>query len=268
MLILIADDDDFFIKITADILKSAGHEVQVVKDGSQVVEEAIAKMPDLIILDVILPGLLGTEVSRKLRNYSLTASIPVLLVSTGVAELEAAGDHSDFLADDFIHKPFRPDLLLERVTRLGRIRNKLSKRGQGMPPKPAPGGGERRKQPRVPIDIEVTARTAECLLHHPMINISTGGIYVEHDCFMRRGTKVQMLFAIPDGGGLVAAEGEACWCLELERAERWGTGIRFTNISEESLAKIRRYTNVLMSLVKPDGMYNDSEPDDQESGSD
>jgi uncharacterized protein (TIGR02266 family) len=266
MLILIADDDDFFIKVTTDILRSEGHEIIVVKDGSRVVEEAIAKMPDLIILDVILPGLLGTEVSRKLRSYSLTASIPVLLVSTGVAELEEANEHSDFLADDFIHKPFRPDLLLDRVARLGRMRNKLSKRGQGMPPKPAPGS-ERRQQPRVPIDVEVTARTAECLLHHPMINISTGGIYVEHDCFMRRGTTVQMLFAIPDGVGLVTAEGEACWCLELEQGERWGTGIRFTKIPEESLAKIKRYTTVMLGLVKPESMQN-GESDDQESGSD
>jgi len=119
MRILVADDDKFFLKLSEEILAEAGYEVLTAQTGKQTLEMAITQMPDLIILDVVLPGMLGTEVSRKLKGFEGTASIPILLVSTGVAELDAtAGDPKEFMADDFLAKPFDVKELLERINSL------------------------------------------------------------------------------------------------------------------------------------------------------
>jgi uncharacterized protein (TIGR02266 family) len=252
--ILYADDDKFFQKVTANILNGAGHEVLLASTGQEAIEKAMGSKPDLIILDVILPGLLGTEVCRKLRNYTRTASVPVLLISTGIAEIEAAsGDPKEFLADDFMHKPFKPEKLLERVERLLGTRSAFAASGQGRPPTPPPGR-ERRQTPRVPIDVEVTARTAEALLYHPMINISTGGVYLEVDRPTSQEAIIELRFVIPGVPGLIAAEGKVAWTLELEPGARWAMGVKFTSIEAEALDSIRRYVNVLMLVVRPEGI--------------
>jgi DNA-binding response OmpR family regulator len=253
MRILVAADDKFFLRVTEDILARAGYEVILARDGTEALVTAMAEEPDIIVLDIILPGLLGTEVSRKLRKYSRTVSIPVLLVSTGVAELEvAAGNPREFLADDFLHKPFKPDVFLDRIQRLEGRRSSLRTRATGKHPGPAPTN-ERRRQSRWPIDVEITARSADSLLHHPMINISTGGVYIELDRHLLRGEKIQLLFAIPDGVGMISAEGEVAWCLELEQGIHWGAGIRFTSVKPENLDKIKRYTEALARVVLPCG---------------
>lgn len=250
MRILVADDDKHFLRILADILAGAGHSVIEARDGKQALELALEKNPDLIILDAVLPGLLGTEISRKLRNHSHTAAIPVLLISTGIAELEAAsGDPEEFLADAFLHKPVRPDALLRCVDRLARLR-------EAGPAGPV-AGAERRRHLRLPIDVEVTARTAEVLLHHPMINISSGGIYLELDHALRPQSEVDLCFGIPETGGMICAGGTVAWCKKLEESDRWGLGIRFIEITEDNLEKIQCYTRSLRRIVHVDAPESD-----------
>lgn len=253
MRILVADDDKFFRTVMTQILEGAGYEVIVASTGKEALEKALAGKPDLIILDVILPELLGTEVTRKLRRFARTAPVPILLTSSGIKEIEAAdGDPKEFLADDFIHKPFRPEKLLEKVKRLTQAASAFA--GAGQPQSLTMKlGRERRVHPRLPIDVEVTARSAESLLYHPMINISTGGIYLEADRPRSRDEVLELRFAIPETEGLVAAEGRVAWCLEIEQGQRWAVGIRFTNIAPEALERIRRYVDTLIKLVRPEG---------------
>ncbi len=126
MRILVADDDSLFLTVTKDILSGAGHQVVTVKSGTEALEKAVTEQPDLIILDVILPGLLGTEVAEKLRMQRETASVPILLVSSGVAELNAGGDPEEFMADGFLMKPVTPEKLLRKVQTLANLKSKFS----------------------------------------------------------------------------------------------------------------------------------------------
>ena len=72
MKILVADDDNLFLQMISDILTEAGHEVIVTKSGRDALELAIVEPPDLVILDIILPELLGTEVTEELRRFKRT----------------------------------------------------------------------------------------------------------------------------------------------------------------------------------------------------
>lgn len=121
MKVLVADDDALFLKVITEILTEAGHQVIPAADGDEALQKAVSERPDLIILDIILPKHLGTEVSEKLRKCRLSASVPILLVSSNVSEMEETGGTlDDFLADDFLQKPFSADELLKRIDHLSK----------------------------------------------------------------------------------------------------------------------------------------------------
>jgi DNA-binding response OmpR family regulator len=119
MKILVADDDELFLKMVEDTLTGAGHEVILASDGLETMEKVNAEKPDLIVLDIILPGLLGTDVCEKLKDHANTATIPILLVSSRFAKMEEDTELLEqFKADDFLRKPFPAEELLERVNQL------------------------------------------------------------------------------------------------------------------------------------------------------
>ncbi len=121
MKILVADDDTFFLKVVSEILNDAGHDAVLAKSGEEALEKAITEHPDLIILDIVLPRLLGTEVCESLRELKMTAHIPILLVSARVDSMEElVWKPTDFPADDFLRKPFPAEELLDRIDRLSR----------------------------------------------------------------------------------------------------------------------------------------------------
>ena len=109
--ILVVDDDPTVGEVVARYLEHAGYAVTVVADGHVALDKALADPPDLVVLDLMLPGLDGLEVFRRLR-----ARFPVPVVM-----LTALGDESDRLvglelgADDYVTKPFSPRELVLRV---------------------------------------------------------------------------------------------------------------------------------------------------------
>jgi len=109
--VLVVDDDPTVSEVVARYLRHAGFEVQVVADGSAAVAHALANPPDLVVLDLMLPGIDGLEVFRQLRKQ---APVPVVM-------LTALGDETDRLvglelgADDYVTKPFSPRELVLRV---------------------------------------------------------------------------------------------------------------------------------------------------------
>jgi len=125
MKVLVADDDALFLKVVSEMLTEAGHEVVLAADGDEALKKAVTERPDLIILDIILPKHLGTEISEKLRKYRHSASVPILLISSGVSEMEETGGTlEDFLADDFLQKPFSAEELLKRIDLLSQAPSK------------------------------------------------------------------------------------------------------------------------------------------------
>jgi len=109
--VLVVDDDANVSEVVARYLEREGFAVEVVGDGRVAVERALADPPDLVVLDLMLPGLDGLEVCRRLRAL---APVPVIM-------LTARGDESDRViglelgADDYVAKPFSPKELVARV---------------------------------------------------------------------------------------------------------------------------------------------------------
>lgn len=109
--VLVVDDDDTVREVVCRYLVASGFEVTEAGDGTAALELALADPPDLVVLDLMLPGLDGLEVFRRLRAV---APVPVVM-------LTALGDEDDRLAglelgaDDYVTKPFSPRELVLRV---------------------------------------------------------------------------------------------------------------------------------------------------------
>jgi len=121
--ILVVDDEGDVRDLIAFNLERNGMTSVFAKDGIEALEVALAETPDLIILDLMLPGRNGFEVFTELRQDSRTKSIPVLMV-TAKAQLDDVIAGLELGADDYLTKPFSPKEMVLRVTALLR-RSKL-----------------------------------------------------------------------------------------------------------------------------------------------
>ncbi|MDZ8108014.1 MAG: hybrid sensor histidine kinase/response regulator [Nostoc sp. DedQUE12a] len=122
--ILAVDDTRDNLILVQTILESEGYEVDLACDGITALRKIEQSPPDLILLDVMMPGIDGYEVTRRIRNNrEITSYIPILLITafheSSVVEGLDAG------ADDFIRKPFDTDELLARVRSLLRLKHSL-----------------------------------------------------------------------------------------------------------------------------------------------
>jgi two-component system, OmpR family, response regulator len=117
--VLVVDDDAGFRELVAGILGRAGYMTTEAASGEEALEAARREQPDVVLLDVRLPGLSGHEVCRKLRN-EIEETLPVLFVSG--ERVESFDRVAGFLVggDDYLVKPFAPGELLERVRALVR----------------------------------------------------------------------------------------------------------------------------------------------------
>jgi two-component system alkaline phosphatase synthesis response regulator PhoP len=115
--VLVVDDEAVLVETIAYNLEQAGYEVVTAADGNSALEVARSEGPDLIILDIMLPGIDGLEVCRQLRREHNTATTPILM-------LTAKGDEIDKVvglevgADDYVIKPFGRRELMARVRAL------------------------------------------------------------------------------------------------------------------------------------------------------
>jgi len=116
MKVLIADDDPQILRALRITLTARGYEVVTAPDGRAALNAAVDEHPDLIVLDLGMPGLTGLEVIEGVRGWS---QVPILVVS-GRSESWDKVDALDAGADDYVTKPFQADELLARIRALTR----------------------------------------------------------------------------------------------------------------------------------------------------
>lgn len=112
--ILVVEDEEDILELIRFNLSREGFSVTGVISGEEGLKWALRELPDLVLLDLMLPGLSGLEVCRALKSEKRSRAVPVIIVS-------AKGEESDIVAglelgaDDYITKPFSPRILLARV---------------------------------------------------------------------------------------------------------------------------------------------------------
>jgi CheY-like chemotaxis protein len=115
--ILIVDDYPDALEIWGLYLRSVGYDVHTADDGLKAVEEAHRVAPDIIVLDLELPGITGFEAAVRLRQSPVTAHIP-LIAATGYSHAQQLDQARDCGFDSIIVKPCEPAALVAEVERL------------------------------------------------------------------------------------------------------------------------------------------------------
>ena len=112
--VLIIEDEKLIIVSTQMVLEAAGFRVESATNGEDGIAKARSKSPDLILLDIMMPGIDGWETLTRLKRDPATASIPVVIFT---AREHARGHQksSEMGAADYFRKPFEPDELIELV---------------------------------------------------------------------------------------------------------------------------------------------------------
>ena len=114
--VLLVEDNVSVRELLRVLLETEGYEIVEATDGPHGLEEAERTMPDLMILDLMMPGLDGESVLRKLKTHPYLSTVPVLVVS---GKLESLGRLKDELGEENVFpKPFEPSRMMDRIGEL------------------------------------------------------------------------------------------------------------------------------------------------------
>src|SRR5262249_60082817 len=119
--ILVVDDMPVNVKLLADLLTVKGYAVVTASGGAEALEKIDKEQPGLVLLDVMMPGMSGYDVCRKIRQNTATAMLPVIMV-TALDPTQERVKGIEAGADDFLSKPINQPELLARVKSLLRIK--------------------------------------------------------------------------------------------------------------------------------------------------
>lgn len=126
--ILVVEDEPKLAALLRDYLRAAGHDVTCLDNGLEVVPAVRAQEPDLILLDLMLPGRDGLDVCQELRTFS---DVPIIMVTARVEEIDRLLG-LDLGADDYICKPFSPREVVARARAILRRRPLAARTEQGL----------------------------------------------------------------------------------------------------------------------------------------
>jgi DNA-binding response OmpR family regulator len=129
--ILVVEDDRDIADLIRHYLVKAGHTTHVLASGADVLPQLAARRPDVLVLDLMLPGLGGLEICRAIRRDPALSDLPVIVVTARAAESDRVAG-LELGADDYLTKPFSPKELVARVGAL------LRRAGRGGPAAPGP----------------------------------------------------------------------------------------------------------------------------------
>lgn len=128
--ILVVDDEPDIAEVMRYNLAREGYRVVVATSGEQALRDVRRVMPDLVVLDLMLPGMDGLEVCKTLRAAEETAPLPVIMVTAKAEDADIVSG-LEIGADDYVTKPFSPRVLLARVKTLLNKRRTAATRTEG-----------------------------------------------------------------------------------------------------------------------------------------
>ena len=228
--VLVADDEEDVRFLLSRLLGDVGYEVHLAQDGLEALERIDEDRPDLVILDLMMPGLDGWGVLERLKSHS-NPPIVVLLTARGDPESFARGIRAGAAA--YVTKPFRFHELIATVQGLlatdGRTR---------------PMHGERRREPRRPVsaDVRIFGRDDTPLALGQCIDLSKGGLKVHLGLKIDQGFPVSIAFDVAPGTKPVRIDGQVKWCQPIPRG--YAHGLSFTTLTPDSARQLEALLGV------------------------
>ena len=231
--VLVADDEEDVRFLLSRLLGDVGYEVLLAEDGLEALERIEASRPDLMILDLMMPGLDGWGVLKRLEG-SKNPPLVVLLTARGDSESFARGMRAGAAA--YVTKPFRFHELIATVQGLlnsdGRARVMHN---------------ERRREPRRPVsaEVQIFGRDDTPIALGQCVDLSHGGVKVHLGLKIEEGFPVSVAFDVPAARPAfetpaarkgVRIDGQIKWWQALPRG--YAHGLSFVRLSEEDARQV------------------------------
>ncbi|HUT55791.1 MAG TPA: response regulator [bacterium] len=204
--ILLVDDVRLFLKLEETFFRRTGCEIFTAESGAQALEIARKSCPDLILLDYIMPDMMGDEVCKRLKTDEATRPIPVMIVSTSAdqADIEkcfAAG------CQDYVTKPINAQEMLAKAANILNIPNRVHY--------------------RIPLRFKVAGEVSGKSFSGSSRNLSRGGIMVECKDRITPLSEVTLDLPILPDNGLLTLGGRVVRTDRDEATESYCLGIQF-----------------------------------------
>ena len=116
--IIVIEDEQDIATLVMTKFRNAGHDVEHASDGETGLELVLERAPDLVLLDVMMPGMDGYAVCQAIRGQFGSATLPIVVLLSARSQVADRQRGLDAGCDDYIVKPFKPAELLARVTEL------------------------------------------------------------------------------------------------------------------------------------------------------
>jgi CheY-like chemotaxis protein len=218
--LLAVDDEEAICQLVTRLLSRAGWETDYARDGAAALAKIAARRPDVVVLDVMMPGVDGLEFLRRLREQP---EPPAVVATTGLADYATFAALVRGGAAAYLAKPFEARELVEVCERV--LRSLKRRRG---------GPDERRQSPRRDIMVgvkvlSVPERGAVAL--GVLSNLSRGGAQVDLLTPLELGNRVKVALHAGAADTAVSFEGHICWQLALDHG--FAHGIAFSAPSAE-----------------------------------
>lgn len=227
--ILLVDDVRLFLKLEETFFRRTGCEIHTAQSGAEAMEVAREQQPNLILLDFIMPDMMGDEVIKMLKSDPDTSGIPIMIVSTSadandIEKCFRAG------ADDYVTKPINPQEVLAKAANLLNIPHRLHY--------------------RLPVNMKVMGATGNFSFISFSRNISLGGMLVESRDPVARDVRVQLeLPILPDNksislrGSVIRTDEDAARGIVL-------LGIKFEELTADQVTAIGEFISKYESAGK------------------
>jgi len=222
--ILLADDIELFLELEKTFFRRENFDLLVARNGLQALEITRAQRPDLILMDLYMPGMNGDECCRRIKADPALRDIPVVIVTQAGHDADqekcrAAG------CSDILLKPINRHLFVETARRLLAVSDRV--------------------QPRVLARLRVTYGAGGELLTDFTINISTGGLFLETAIPLPAETPLFLEFDLPQPQRLIRTCARVAWVNGTEAPKKpslpTGMGIQMLDLSLDDLHAIRDY---------------------------
>jgi len=220
--ILVVDDEEDVQVLVCRILRDAGFEVDSAPDGAAALERLAARRPDLVVLDLMMPGIDGWGVLERLRATPNPPPVVVLTARTDFGTFTRGVREG---ASAYVCKPFRFHELVATCQRL-----LLAAARSGV-------RHERRREERrlLMVEVEVLSQDSTPLALGHLANLSTGGAQVDLARALDPGDLVRVAFHIPSGTPL-SLEGSVRW--REAAGSGFGHGVAFLNLPAEAESRL------------------------------
>ncbi len=209
--ILLVDDVKLFLKLEETFFKRTGCSIITADSGEKALDMASSQSPDLILLDLIMPDMMGDEVIKKLRENETTKDIPIMVVST-------SADGSDVKkcleagAQEYVTKPINAQELLAKAANILNIPHRVHF--------------------RVPVSIEVSGEAEDRVFTGFSRNISQGGILVDCSESIAPNSIATLSLPILSDGGELRMLGRVARSERDESTKTFLLGIQFFNLTK------------------------------------